>query len=592
MPYKRLVDAIFQATTGDSDTAAEAEDKDVSELVTALEKGRGAFGVDDIALITQALTARVDSPLVAAAGLRAVSSLACDERMKPNQLNQSVIVNEGGLSAVVAVMKKHPQVKAVQEHGCWAIATVARKHTENGIAMVQGDSTNGVWTRLRHAMITFPGDPALQEKALMAVSFLGKISLENGDRLANEGAIQMICRAIEGHPLSSPVQLQAASAVLALSESEKNRGMMLELRIHSHLSDMLYTNCDSQTVVQQAIGALISVAREPQIRMQFVQQGGAERLLAAFTFHKWLPGVVQWCCQAVAHLGEGDICQDALMTHGAVDKVMDAMTYFNKTDSTEHIQVQGQAIAAMAALCNDNARVKLHVQQVGFVKMLYHSMGVYRKHASVQEQACRFLLVYGQDRIEVRSTTLKQLIVNEKFLDRVKEAIHMNPTVGQLLESCLQVLTMLASRNERNKTEMVDEHGAITLALTSLSSHREDRRVVQAGLSLLVSLSVEPKLQPACVSAGVIPAICNVMRFFQDQAQIQLDAIWVAVNLCWSSPENREAVIEEGLLPFVVEARIRHSRNPELMDKSSKLLERVDPNLLHSSSGRLVLSRK
>lgn len=192
----------------------------------------------------------------------------------------------------------------------------------------------------------------------------------------------------------------------------------------------------------------------------------------------------------------------------------------------------------------------------------------------------------------MRSSTLKQLVVNAGFLSRVRDSIEANQSYPEAHVTSFQVLTMLANRNQQIKIQLVDELGIVALANNSLTRHRDHIGVVQAGLQLMVSISYEPELQPVCVSGGLIPTIVTAMRLHQNQPSIQLDAIWIALNLCWSTVENRELVKAEGLLPFVIEARMRHSRTPHLEDKATQLLERVDPNLLHSSTGRVVLSRK
>lgn len=59
MPYKRLVDALFAVRGTDSAGILPGDTpEDIETLVVALEKGRGAFSVDDIALIIEGMNAR------------------------------------------------------------------------------------------------------------------------------------------------------------------------------------------------------------------------------------------------------------------------------------------------------------------------------------------------------------------------------------------------------------------------------------------------------------------------------------------------------------------------------------------------------
>ena len=60
MPYKRLVDALFAVRATDSAGQLPGDKPpDIEPLVVALEKGRGAFSVDDIGLIIEGMTARL-----------------------------------------------------------------------------------------------------------------------------------------------------------------------------------------------------------------------------------------------------------------------------------------------------------------------------------------------------------------------------------------------------------------------------------------------------------------------------------------------------------------------------------------------------
>lgn len=74
--------------------------------------------------------------------------------------------------------------------------------------------------------------------------------------------------------------------------------------------------------------------------------------------------VVEWCCQCITHLSSSVEAQDTMVAHGAVERLLDALSYFNKQDSREHIQVQVQVIRAVASLVLDNANIKLHMEQV------------------------------------------------------------------------------------------------------------------------------------------------------------------------------------------------------------------------------------
>ena len=109
MPYKRLFDIVYKIRSRDNAAPPEdaANDPLVAELLVALEKGRGAFQTDDIALITEGLNAYSANVQIGGAVMRAFASLGCSEQMRPSPVNQSVIVKEGGLAAAIEAMRLH-----------------------------------------------------------------------------------------------------------------------------------------------------------------------------------------------------------------------------------------------------------------------------------------------------------------------------------------------------------------------------------------------------------------------------------------------------------------------------------------------------
>lgn len=435
-------------------------------------------------------------------------------------------------------------------------------------------------------MHTFPLRPALQEKALVAVSCLAKTSDTNGEHLAAGGAIQMVCKAMQNHTLASAVQLQACGAISGLASTQQTRTIMHGLGVAEQLCEVLHHNCDSISVVQQALGAVIALSQEEKFREDFMAAEGVQRLLGTLSFHKWQPTVVEWCCQSLAQVSASPPCQALLLELGAVTMVIEAIQYFNKTSSLEHMSVQAWSLAALRCLALNNPKVKMALQQAGFLRILHELMALCRQHPSIQEQACRFLLAFMSDPVEARTVASKQLLLREKFLDRLQQVLQTNQSLPDVLEWSLQVLLVLATRDRPAKLQMM-QLLIPQLVIAALNSHHKRVSVVQPALAVLVALSVEPCSHRACMQAELITGLITVMRTHPRELPIQLNSIWVALNLAWSSTANQQAAVEAGLLPYVIEARTRWSSEPQLMEKTTQLLERISPESLDANMLRL-----
>ena len=164
----------------------------------------------------------------------------------------------------------------------------------------------------------------------------------------------------------------------------------------------------------------------------------------------------------------------------------------------------------------------------------------------------------------------KQLLLREKFLDRLQQVLQTNQSLPDVLEWSLQVLLVLATRDRPAKLQMM-QLLIPQLVIAALNSHHKRVSVVQPALAVLVALSVEPCSHRACMQAELITGLITVMRTHPRELPIQLNSIWVALNLAWSSTANQQAAVEAGLLPYVIEARTRWSSEPQLMEKTTQV---------------------
>ena len=149
-------------------------------------------------------------------------------------------------------------------------------------------------------------------------------------------------------------------------------------------------SCHCAHTAVQALGAVIALSQEEKFREDFMAAEGVQRLLGTLSFHKWQPTVVEWCCQSLAQVSASPPCQALLLELGAVTMVIEAIQYFNKTSSLEHMSVQAWSLAALRCLALNNPKVKMALQQAGFLRILHELMALCRQHPSIQASHSRY----------------------------------------------------------------------------------------------------------------------------------------------------------------------------------------------------------
>merc|ERR1712196_70786 len=84
-------------------------------------------------------------------------------------------------------------------------------------------------------------------------------------------------------------------------------------------------------------------------------------------------------------------------------------------------------------------------------------------------------------------------------------------------------------------------------------------------------------MQQVLIQSGGVALLRNAMKLHTGSVKLQEDCIWALLNLTWGDDACRDAVRAEGVVPFIVEARIRHKGSTNLEAKSKELLSQIDP---------------
>jgi len=569
------------------DAGGEGKEPTVSDMAfEALEKGHGALQEDDVSLICAALDARIQHTGIVGAACRAFSALACDQKMAPNPRAQATIVQEGGLTKVLEAMVVHAADSSVQEHGSWALCTIARRHLTNSKLMVQG-LDHAVPQAVKYAMDSNLESLQLQEKACAALRALCDGGEGNQVVLLEEGLITTLCHVMRTQADSAAVQRQACSCVVALAEDKQAREAMWQKDSPGNLVGLvrlaMRNHIDSTGVVEQAVAALAGIALDEGGRVAIAEEGCIDQTREVMVAHKYHPGLQQICVQLLANIAISPANQPLIVEASCLELVLEAQKNFTSAGG-----LQEQVILALGAFVNGSAESKQHAINVGAFMSLRNGLQHHRLDPAVNEAVCRFMVYFIVDKMLVRATQFKAVLVNEGFIRDLCDIMTNCPTSAGVQEWACRVIHNVAARSSEHKAALVAS-GTISLVCAAVQHHPQNTEVLTQAFAVLLSLSVERAVAPILMRNGCIALLREAMRMHTAHVKIQQDCIWTLLNVVWSDEECQESVRQHGIVPFILEARIRYGPVSATLDsKAAELLKRIDPDGTLASGGRFM----
>jgi len=564
------------------DAGGDGTESNVSTLIlTALEKGRGAFQEDDVALLIAALRGRVHHAEIAVAACRAFSSVACDQQMEPRPQVQGALVQEGGLTLILEAMVVHAGDSNVQEHGCWTLCTLARKHQANAQLMVQG-LDHAVPQAIKYAMDGNNHNVSLQEKACAALRSLCDGVEGNCDVLVEEGLVATLRDVMLAQEEAGAVQRQACGAFTVLASVAEGRGALVRHGCAALLREAARNHLDSTGVVEQVVGAMTNLAIDEQGQEAVAEAQCLDQTREIMFAHKYHPRLQESCCQFLEYMAALPKNQTLIVASGCMELILEAQRNFSSVSS-----LQEHAIRALAAIVNSHAENKMHAQKLDIFGSLRTVLQNHRNHGGVNESVLIFVLHFMLDKMLVRGSSFKSVVANEGFVTLVCDSMANCASAASVQGWACRVLHHLSNRSSEHKATIVAA-GAIALVCGAMQRHATDVEILAQAVAVLLSLSVESAVQPVLVQNGCVGMIRNAMRQHAGHVKLQEDCIWTLLNIAWSDEKCQEAVRAAGVVPFILEARIRHKSSAVLEKKAKELLEKIDPDGALASGGNRV----
>jgi len=246
------------------------------------------------------------------------------------------------------------------------------------------------------------------------------------------------------------------------------------------------------------------------------------------------------------------------------------------------------ALLSLVALVTNSSDNKMHATQHGVFLHLRVIQANHKKEPLVIEALCRFLLYFITDKMLVRGTTFKAVVVNEGFAVHLIEMIRDNVQSADVVSWGCRALQHLQSKSSEHKSMLVSG-GIIEVLVACMHYHPTHEDALTQATGVILGLSAERALQPLLVRNGCVTLLRDALRGHTSNLKLQEHCIWSMLNICWNDEKCRDAVRKAAVTPYVVEARIRHKNSGSAVidHKARDLLDKIDPAGVPSLSNYL-----
>ena len=251
-----------------------------------------AGGID---CVVSAMQRHAGHTAVQEAGCWALASLAC------NHDNCVAIAKAGGIDYVVFAMQRYASHAAVQEAGCWVLASLACNH-DNKVAIALAGGID----RVVSAVQRYASHTGVQEQDCRALRNLADINNDNCVAIAGAGGIDRVVLAMRKHTKHSAVQEQGCWALASLACNHDNKVAIAEAEGINRVVFAMQQYASHTGVQEAGCWALASLAYNNDNKVAIALAGGIDRVVSAMQQHASHTGVQEQGCRALRNLADNN----------------------------------------------------------------------------------------------------------------------------------------------------------------------------------------------------------------------------------------------------------------------------------------------
>jgi len=250
-----------------------------------------------------------------------------------------------------------------------------------------------------------------------------------------------------------------------------------------------------------------------------------------------------------------------------------ALTSVMKTYK-DSIKVQSRAVSLLGALGEDNASYQDVIAEAHGVSYVLAALvhPQHSKQSALCQEACGCLV-----NITSHSPRAVSQMAHGEGVQTLSATMKLHSKKECVQETALNALCNLARQRSEDKPfeflELLEDAELIELVVDTMSRHKKVKGVMQAGGSFIHALATKgkPRTKASLVWSKAVPIVLKVLKYFPQDASMQLKCLESLFSLSYERPEALVVVAEDGC-PLIFESMISHTQDEAIQSTSCQLL--------------------
>jgi hypothetical protein len=494
----------------------------------------------------------------AASAAQLASVLGDIAEMALNPQNAAVLVQQGGLEALAAVMLAHRG-----NEGLFHAATVAFQNLANSI------SVSGQLAAVPPALESPAVIEALVEmlqphpehvKELTAAELAQALAIltqlagkdANVARMLEASALQPLLRILSS--TKDPELLVAAAKLLAkISQNDQAAALLGKLADLRALIQAIRTHFKNEEFVKFAVYLLGNLAVNDAIKNQVGIEGGVQvvvQVLAAYPQNK---GTVENSCYALSNFTyECEVNISLAVACRAIEEALAAVARY----PTEGELIQF-ALALFCNLCYKNDGNKRRIVESGGARAIVQCILDNLNNQELLNPGFRCLgnLAFFAPNVPV--------IVREGGVQAIVAAMTLHSSSLDIVDMAIRVLSNLAADVDVESMKIMSQEGAVQAVVEVALRHSDNLDLELASIACLCNLAKEHENSRMIVRQNGLEAVEKAMRALSFDLELSEKSVRLAQVLA-SNPANRDSLLASSIVQVLLDSLTWHKTSGEV----------------------------
>lgn len=386
-------------------------------------------------------------------------------------INEGMVIESGGIVAVIDAMVEHEQEECIQEKGCSILALLSS--TENLQVNLCIADTDGI-DMIVSALAVFSTNQRIQVDACRTLAHLS-VDQESRMLIASQGGLILVVNAMSSNQDNVELLEAACTALLNLSSDAEEQVIADSNVIETVVSLMKY-HPDAMMLQEKALGVLQNASmRNSGSKASICQAGGVTAVAMAIKEFMGSPSVLERAFTTMWSLAVLERNQVEIANSGGIGLVVNGMMA-NVTCE----KVQKQACGCLCTL-SSNSRNKTLIREAGGVDAIVFAMWAHYDSEILQVEACRAL-----SSLAVNVQTNEVMIATEVEINAIISAMRRFPEAVKVQEhACVALRNFMLSEDN---ADLIRGHSHILVNLLRQAASKFPDRCQERANQVLASL--------------------------------------------------------------------------------------------------------